>query len=57
MIDHRPAVIVQCASVRDVIAAARAARERDLEIGLRCGGHGITGFADLPATLGAGGAR
>ena len=45
MIDNRPAIIVQCASVRDVVTAVRAAREHDLEIGVRCGGHGIMGHA------------
>ncbi|MGH3285353.1 MAG: FAD-binding oxidoreductase [Streptosporangiaceae bacterium] len=45
MIDHRPKLILRCASVGDVVAAVRTARERDLEIGLRCGGHNIAGHA------------
>ena len=45
MIDHRPKLIVGCASVDDVITAVRTARERDLEIGVRCGGHNIAGLA------------
>jgi FAD/FMN-containing dehydrogenase len=45
MIDHRPKLIAGCASVRDVVTAVRAAREHDLEIGVRCGGHNIAGLA------------
>jgi FAD/FMN-containing dehydrogenase len=51
MIDHRPALIVQCASVNDVRTAVRTARERDLEIGVRCGGHNIAGLAVPPGGL------
>jgi FAD/FMN-containing dehydrogenase len=51
MIDHRPKLIVQCASVRDVVTAVRAARECDLEIGVRCGGHNIAGLAVPPDGL------
>ena len=45
MIDHRPKLIAQCASVDDIVTAVRTARECDLEIGVRCGGHNIAGLA------------
>jgi hypothetical protein len=45
MIDHRPKLIVRCASVADVVTAVLTAREHDLEIGVRCGGHNIAGLA------------
>ncbi len=45
MVDHRPRMIVRCASVRDVVSAVRIGRELDLEIGIRCGGHSVTGHA------------
>ncbi len=45
MVDRRPRMIVRCASVDDVVVAVRAARDLDLEIGVRCGGHSILGLA------------
>src|SRR5690242_10060297 len=45
MIDHRPRMIVRAASVADVVTAVRLARELDLELGVRCGGHNVAGFA------------
>ena len=45
MIERKPRLIVRCVSVGDVAAAVRHARDNDLEIGVRCGGHGILGSA------------
>ncbi len=45
MVDHRPRMIVRCASAQDVVAAVRFARHADLEIGVRCGGHNILGLS------------
>jgi FAD/FMN-containing dehydrogenase len=37
--------VFRCASVGDVRAAVRLARDSDLEIGVRCGGHNIAGLS------------
>jgi hypothetical protein len=45
MIDRRPAAIARCASADDVATAIRLARDLDLEVGVRGGGHNIAGLA------------
>ena len=45
MVDRRPRFVVRCSDAADVGAALRYAREHDLEVGIRCGGHGIVGHA------------
>ena len=45
MIDKRPAVIVRCQNIADIADAVKFAREHDLEISVRGGGHNVAGRA------------
>jgi FAD/FMN-containing dehydrogenase len=45
MIDRHPAIIARCAGAADVIAAVEFAREQDLLVSVRGGGHSIAGKA------------
>jgi FAD/FMN-containing dehydrogenase len=45
MIDRRPALIVRCQGVADVLAAVEFARSQHLEVAVRGGGHSLPGFS------------
>jgi len=44
-IDKRPGVIARCTGVADIIGAVRFAREHDLLVAVRGGGHNVAGSA------------
>jgi len=44
-VDRRPRLIARCSGSADVAAAVRFARDRDLEIAVRGGGHNVAGTA------------
>jgi FAD/FMN-containing dehydrogenase len=44
MIDKRPRVVVRAAGVADVIAAVNFARDTELDLSIRGGGHSVPGF-------------
>ncbi|MFE1412746.1 FAD-binding oxidoreductase [Streptomyces sp. NPDC058746] len=44
-VDRRPRLIARCGTTADVVAAVRFARDRDLEIAVRGGGHNVAGTA------------
>ncbi|TDI49883.1 MAG: FAD-binding oxidoreductase [Acidobacteria bacterium] len=45
MVDKRPALIAQCMTTSDVVAAVDHARENGLEVAVRGGGHNVAGNA------------
>jgi hypothetical protein len=45
LVDRRPAMVARCSDVEDVIAALRLAREHDLVVAVRSGGHSVGGFS------------
>ena len=49
--DRCPSVIVRCTTAADVIAALRFAREHDLEIAIKGGGHHAAGYASTDGGL------
>jgi len=49
--DRRPSVIVRCTSAADVVAAVRFAREYNLEIAIKGGGHHAAGHASTDGGL------
>ncbi|MDR5710393.1 MAG: FAD-dependent oxidoreductase, partial [Armatimonadota bacterium] len=45
MIDRRPALIARCTSPEDVVQAVKFARQHNLLVSIRGGGHNIAGNA------------
>jgi FAD/FMN-containing dehydrogenase len=45
MIDKRPAIVARCDGVEDVVSSIRFARDQDLPIAVRSGGHSVGGFS------------
>ncbi len=51
MIDRRPAIVARCLGVADVIACVQFAREHDLLLSIKGGGHNIAGLAVADGAL------
>jgi FAD/FMN-containing dehydrogenase len=45
VVDRRPTLIARCTGTADVVAAVRFAREHDLQVAVRGGGHNVAGTA------------
>src|SRR6266436_6194466 len=57
MIDRRPDAIVRCADVVDVVTAVNFARNEDVAVAVRGGGHNGAGFGVCDRGLVIGGLR
>jgi len=51
MIDKRPALIAQCRGAADIADAVKAARELELEVAVRGGGHNVAGLSAIEGGL------
>lgn len=51
MIDRKPAAVVRCLGVADVIACVRFARQHDILLCVKGGGHNIAGLATADGAL------
>jgi FAD/FMN-containing dehydrogenase len=51
LIDKRPAVIVRCSGVADVLDSLRFARDHNLLVAVRGGGHNVAGFGTCDGGL------
>jgi FAD/FMN-containing dehydrogenase len=47
MIDRRPALIVRATDVADVMAGVDFARDNEVPLAVRCGGHNVAGFGTV----------
>ena len=45
MIDRKPACIIQCVDVKDVVAAVNFGRKHEMLVAVKGGGHNAAGFA------------
>lgn len=51
MVDKRPAVIAQCETVDDVVAAVRFGRDTGMPTAVRAGGHSVAGMSSVDGGL------
>jgi FAD/FMN-containing dehydrogenase len=51
LIDKRPAIIAQCRGTADIVDAVKLAREQNLEVAVRGGGHNVAGRSTVDGGL------